>query len=71
MNVTLPSCLAFGHHLLRAELHTLDQAGPDGGGTQHFLPCAQLNVVKRGSWTGSSHVKFLSELSLSAWGLMQ
>jgi hypothetical protein len=61
----LPPCLASGHYLLCAELYTLDQAGPDGGGTQHFLSCAQLNVVKGGSWTGSSHVKFPGELSLS------
>jgi cellulase len=60
-NVTLPLCLASGNYLIRSEVYSLHDAGPLGGGTQHFLSCAQLNVVDGGSWTGSNFVKFPGE----------
>jgi hypothetical protein len=58
--VDLPKCLASGNYLLRAEAISLHAAwaGPWYEGTQHYISCANINIVGGGSWTGSNHVQF-------------
>jgi hypothetical protein len=57
--VDLPSCLASGNYLLRTEAISLHTAPVDWyEGTQHFISCANINIVGGGSWAGSNHLQF-------------
>jgi len=42
--ITIPSCIAPGQYLLRAELIALHGAGSPGG-AQFYMECAQINVI--------------------------
>ncbi|KAF2737906.1 glycoside hydrolase family 61 protein-like protein [Polyplosphaeria fusca] len=54
---TLPSCIAPGQYLLRAELIALHSA-KNQGQAQFYMGCAQVNVVSGGSKTGDQTVSF-------------
>ncbi|KAH6847525.1 glycoside hydrolase [Chaetomium sp. MPI-CAGE-AT-0009] len=56
--VTIPSCLADGEYLLRAEHIALHSAG-SAGGAQFYISCAQLSVTGgSGSWSPKAKVAF-------------
>lgn len=50
---TLPSCIAAGQYLLRAEIIALHSAGSQGG-AQFYMSCAQINVSGSGTKTGTA-----------------
>ncbi|KAF3937115.1 Endoglucanase-4 [Dactylella cylindrospora] len=54
---TLPSCLAPGNYLLRAELIALHSAY-DTLGAQFYISCVQINITGGGSYNGGSTVLF-------------
>lgn len=54
---TLPSCLAPGNYLLRAELIALHSAY-DNLGAQFYISCVQINVSGSGTYNGGSTVSF-------------
>ncbi|KAK6330089.1 hypothetical protein TWF718_003517 [Orbilia javanica] len=54
---TLPSCLAPGNYLLRAELIALHSAY-DNLGAQFYISCAQINISGSGTYNGGSTVSF-------------
>lgn len=56
-SVTIPSCIANGHYLLRLELIALHGAGSPGG-AQLYMECGQINV------TGGSGSRSPSTVSL-------
>ncbi|KAG9192143.1 lytic cellulose monooxygenase (C1-hydroxylating) [Alternaria panax] len=51
--MTMPSCVAPGQYLLRAEMIALHSASTTGG-AQFYMGCAQINVSGSGSKTGST-----------------
>ncbi|KAF3316885.1 hypothetical protein TWF173_000889 [Orbilia oligospora] len=53
----LPTCLAPGNYLLRAELIALHSAY-DNLGAQFYISCAQINVSGSGTYNGGSTVSF-------------
>ncbi|KAK6498298.1 hypothetical protein TWF481_010889 [Arthrobotrys musiformis] len=54
---TLPSCLAPGNYLLRAELIALHSAY-DNLGAQFYISCVQINIGGSGTYNGGSTVSF-------------
>jgi lytic cellulose monooxygenase (C1-hydroxylating) len=50
---TMPSCVAPGQYLLRAEIIALHNAKSQGG-AQFYVSCAQIQVTGSGSKTGST-----------------
>ncbi|EMD68707.1 hypothetical protein GGP41_008708 [Bipolaris sorokiniana] len=50
---TVPSCIASGQYLVRAELIALHSASSVGG-AQFYIGCAQVNVSASGSKTGTT-----------------
>jgi cellulase len=67
--VTLPSCLASGQYLLRAEAIALHSAYTQGQ-AQFYVGCAQLNVQGSGSWTGSNFLSFPGAYSATDPGIL-
>jgi cellulase len=53
VDFTMPSCIAPGQYLLRAEIIALHSASKSGG-VQFYMGCAQINVSSSGSKTGST-----------------
>jgi len=51
--MTMPSCVAPGQYLLRAEMIALHSASTTGG-AQFYVGCAQINVSGSGSKTGNT-----------------
>jgi cellulase len=56
-SITIPSCLADGQYLLRAELIALHAAGSSGG-AQLYMECAQINVTGGTGTAAPSTVAF-------------
>lgn len=54
---TMPSCIAPGNYLLRAELIALHSASSTGQ-AQFYMECAQIQVTGSGTTTGSNTVSF-------------
>lgn len=54
---TMPSCVAPGDYLMRAELIALHGAQTSGG-AQFYMECAQIRVTGSGTNTGSNLVSF-------------
>ncbi|KAF3901330.1 Endoglucanase-4 [Dactylellina cionopaga] len=54
---TLPTCLAPGNYLMRAELIALHSAY-DTLGAQFYISCVQINITGGGSYNGGSTVSF-------------
>jgi cellulase len=50
---TMPSCVAPGQYLLRAEMIALHSASTTGG-AQFYMGCAQINVSGSGSKIGNT-----------------
>lgn len=53
----MPTCVAPGEYLLRAELIALHSAGSQGG-AQFYMECAQIKVTGSGTSQGSNYVSF-------------
>ncbi|OAL54841.1 glycoside hydrolase [Pyrenochaeta sp. DS3sAY3a] len=53
VDFTLPSCVAPGQYLLRAEIIALHSASK-AGGAQFYMGCAQINVSGSGTKTGTT-----------------
>jgi cellulase len=51
--MTMPSCVAPGQYLLRAEMIALHSASTTGG-AQFYMGCAQINVSGSGSKIGNT-----------------
>jgi len=56
-NIAIPSCIASGQYLLRAEIIAL-HAASSSGGAQFYMECAQINI------TGGSGAKSPATVSL-------
>jgi cellulase len=56
-SITIPSCLANGQYLLRAELIALHSAGSSQG-AQFYMECAQINVTGGSGTAAPSTVAF-------------
>ncbi|KAF2121942.1 glycoside hydrolase family 61 protein-like protein [Lophiotrema nucula] len=69
VDFTLPSCVAPGQYLLRAEIIALHSASKQGM-AQFYMGCAQINVVSGGSNTGSNTVSFPGAYSASDPGIL-
>ncbi|KAF9038246.1 glycoside hydrolase [Panaeolus papilionaceus] len=54
---TMPTCVAPGQYLMRAELLALHSAY-SAGGAQFYVGCGQINVTGSGSSTGTNLVTF-------------
>src|SRR3978361_1350632 len=54
---TMPTCIAPGDYLLRAELIALHSASSIGG-VQFYIECAQITVTGSGNTVGSNTVSF-------------
>ncbi|CAI6338876.1 unnamed protein product [Periconia digitata] len=65
---TLPSCVAPGKYLLRAEIIALHSASKQGG-AQFYMGCAQINVSGSGSSTAQT-VSFPGAYSASDPGIL-
>ncbi|KAK6532397.1 hypothetical protein TWF281_006586 [Arthrobotrys megalospora] len=65
----LPTCLAPGDYLARAELIALHSAYSSQG-VQFYTSCAQLRVSGSGSWTGSNFLSFPGSYSQSDPGIL-
>ncbi|KAK6501261.1 hypothetical protein TWF481_009102 [Arthrobotrys musiformis] len=65
----LPSCLAPGDYLARAELIALHSAYSSQG-VQFYTSCAQIRVSGSGSWTGSNFLSFPGSYSQSDPGIL-
>ncbi|KAF1362421.1 glycoside hydrolase family 61 protein-like protein [Lizonia empirigonia] len=57
VDFTLPTCVAPGNYLLRAEIIALHSAGSTGG-AQFYMGCAQLSVSGSGTSSGGTTVSF-------------
>jgi cellulase len=55
--IKIPSCIAPGQYLLRAEMLALHGAG-NYPGAQFYMECAQINVVGGGNTTPANTVSF-------------
>ncbi|RVD85386.1 uncharacterized protein DFL_003710 [Arthrobotrys flagrans] len=65
----LPTCLAPGDYLARAEIIALHSAYSSQG-VQFYTSCAQLRVGGSGSWTGSNFLSFPGSYSQSDPGIL-
>ncbi|KAF1835377.1 hypothetical protein BDW02DRAFT_568115 [Decorospora gaudefroyi] len=68
VDFTLPSCVAPGQYLLRAEIIALHSASKQGG-AQFYMGCAQLNVSGSGSKAGTT-VSFPGAYSANDAGIL-
>lgn len=68
VDFTMPSCIAPGQYLLRAELIALHSAS-SAGGAQFYMGCAQINVSSSGSKMGST-VSFPGAYSANDPGIL-
>ncbi|TVY71567.1 putative endo-beta-1,4-glucanase D [Lachnellula suecica] len=68
-SITIPSCLANGQYLLRAELIALHAAGSSGG-AQLYMECAQINVTGGTGTATPSTVSFPGAYSASDPGIL-
>jgi cellulase len=53
VDFTMPTCIAPGQYLLRAEIIALHSASKSGG-VQFYMGCAQIDVSSSGSKTGQT-----------------
>jgi cellulase len=65
----MPTCIAPGNYLLRAEIIALHSASKSMG-AQFYMGCAQINVSGSGSTTGSSTVSFPGAYGQSDPGIL-
>ncbi|EGX52397.1 hypothetical protein TWF173_005390 [Orbilia oligospora] len=65
----LPTCLAPGDYLARAELIALHSAYSSQG-VQFYTSCAQIRVSGSGGWTGSGFLSFPGSYSQSDPGIL-
>lgn len=65
----MPTCIAPGNYLMRAEIIALHNAGSSQG-AQFYIGCAQINVTGGGSTTPSSTVSFPGAYSASDPGIL-
>jgi len=68
VDFTVPSCVAPGQYLLRAEIIALHSASKSGG-AQFYMGCAQINVSSSGSKTGTT-VSFPGAYSANDPGIL-
>jgi lytic cellulose monooxygenase (C1-hydroxylating) len=68
VDFTVPSCVAPGQYLLRAEIIALHSAGKSGG-AQFYMGCAQIKVSGSGSKTGTT-VSFPGAYSANDPGIL-
>lgn len=68
VDFTMPTCVAPGQYLLRAELIALHSASKQGG-AQFYMGCAQINVSGSGSKEGTT-VSFPGAYSASDAGIL-
>jgi cellulase len=68
MDFTMPSCVAPGNYLLRAEIIALHSASSQGG-AQFYMGCAQINVSSSGSRSGDT-VSFPGAYSANHPGIL-
>ncbi|KAJ4363771.1 hypothetical protein N0V95_000965 [Ascochyta clinopodiicola] len=69
VDFTLPSCIAPGDYLLRAEIIALHSASKSGE-AQFYMGCAQLKVSGSGSSTGGQTVSFPGAYSANDAGIL-
>ncbi|KAF2267678.1 glycoside hydrolase family 61 protein-like protein [Lojkania enalia] len=69
VDMTMPTCIAPGNYLLRAEIIALHSASYQGQ-AQFYIGCAQINVVSGGSSTGSQSVSFPGAYSAQDPGIL-
>lgn len=69
VDMTMPSCIAPGNYLLRAEIIALHSA-KNQGQAQFYMGCAQINVSGSGTKTGSNTVSFPGAYSASDPGIL-
>ncbi|KAK3495756.1 glycosyl hydrolase family 61-domain-containing protein [Neurospora crassa] len=65
----MPTCIAPGQYLMRAELIALHNAGSQAG-AQFYIGCAQINVTGGGSASPSNTVSFPGAYSASDPGIL-
>ena len=65
----MPTCIAPGQYLMRAEIIALHNAGSSQG-AQFYIGCAQINVTGGGSTSPSSTVSFPGAYSASDPGIL-
>jgi len=68
VDFTMPTCIAPGQYLLRAEIIALHSASKQGA-AQFYMGCAQINVSSSGSKTGTT-VSFPGAYSASDPGIL-
>jgi len=68
MDFTMPTCVAPGNYLLRAEIIALHSASSQGG-AQFYMGCAQINVSSSGSRSGDT-VSFPGAYSANHPGIL-
>ncbi|KAF1956589.1 glycoside hydrolase family 61 protein-like protein [Byssothecium circinans] len=68
VDFTMPSCVAPGKYLLRAEIVALHSAS-NSGGAQFYMGCAQINISGSGSKTGQT-VSFPGAYSANDAGIL-
>jgi cellulase len=68
VDFTMPSCVAAGQYLLRAEIIALHSASKQGQ-AQFYMGCAQINVSSSGSKTGQT-VSFPGAYSANDPGIL-
>ncbi|KAF2198168.1 glycoside hydrolase family 61 protein-like protein [Delitschia confertaspora ATCC 74209] len=68
VDFTMPSCVAPGQYLLRAEIIALHSASKQGQ-AQFYMGCAQINISSSGSKTGNT-VSFPGAYSASDPGIL-
>ncbi|KAF2278383.1 glycoside hydrolase family 61 protein-like protein [Westerdykella ornata] len=69
VDFTMPSCVAPGNYLLRAEIIALHSASKQGQ-AQFYMGCAQINVSGSGSSTGGQTVSFPGAYSANDPGIL-
>ncbi|KAF2685798.1 lytic polysaccharide monooxygenase [Lentithecium fluviatile CBS 122367] len=69
VDMTMPSCVAPGQYLLRAEIIALHSASKPSQ-AQFYIGCAQINVKGSGTSTGSQTVSFPGAYSANDPGIL-
>ena len=69
MDFTMPTCVAPGNYLLRAEIIALHSASSQGA-AQFYMGCAQINVSSSGTRTGDQTVSFPGAYSANDPGIL-
>jgi cellulase len=69
VDMTIPSCVAPGQYLLRAEIIALHSASKPSQ-AQFYIGCSQINVKSSGTSTGTQTVSFPGAYSANDPGIL-